>query len=368
MNVAQQIQQIRNSHIPTERIEKRAEYEKAAKKMLLSKISTLSWDSFDSAVSLIDTDFWHEEEVDGRFYPLFCTPNRNRIRTNSIGNLRELLVAIFEKEDVENIDKVISKLNGIFYGAVSVFFYIKDSRRYNIFLKVTVKGLKVVYPEEAKELAYETPFGKNYPLFNELCNKFKEEFSLAPQELDIILTNLGKEKQVEIEEKKESTPKMVTKPVVITSHTEAEAILIEIGNLLGYETYTADPAKNYQGKKLGEIASSKNVPEILSSTKNIEKTDVIWYKEDMPPSYFFEVEQGGTMRDALLRLYQARYLNARFFIIGPKDNRQKFEGWVSNAPFNSLRNIYNFKTFDELSRLYVLIKNAENSKKEFGIM
>jgi hypothetical protein len=368
LDAEEKISQIRDSTIPKERIRKRAEFENEAKNLILSSISRLSWESVDSIISHIDSDFWHGEEVDGRFYPLFCTPNKNRIKTNDIGRIKEFLIAIFEKDDIESIDAAISDLNGIFYGAASVFFYINDSNRYNVFLKVTTKGLKAIYPEEAKELAFERPFGKNYALFNKLCNRLKREFSVEPQELDIILTVLGKQKQDEIEEKKRPLPNEEKKPIPITSHVEAEAILLEIGNLLGYETYTADPTKIYKEKRLGEIASSKEVPEILSNTRNVERTDVIWYNEDMPPSYFFEVEQGGTMRDALHRLYQARHLNARFFIVGPEENRQKFEDWVSTAPYNSSRRLYNFKTFEELSKLYGLIKNAENFKKEFGII
>ena len=102
-------------------------------------------------------------------------------------------------------------------------------------------------------------------------------------------------------------------------------------------------------------------------TKNVALVDVIWYSEDSPPSFFFEVEDKGTMRDALLRLFQARHLNARFFIVGPKENLKKFEEWVSNAPFKSSRNLYTFRTFQDLAKLRNLIKNAEDYKKNFGI-
>ena len=251
LDIARQISQIRDSIIPSDRVQKRAEYEDKAKNILLSKLTSLSWDSLDSIISLIDSDFWHGEVVDGRFYPLFCTPNRNKIKTNDLKHLKGFLINIFDKEDIKSIDELISDLNGIFYGATSVFFYIKDSARYNVFLKVTVRGLKVIYPQEAKELAYDRPFEKNYSLLNELCDKLKKEFFLKPQELDIILTVLGKQKQVEIEEKKKPALKELAKPLTITSHVEAEAILSEIGNLLGYETYTADPSKIYNEKDSG---------------------------------------------------------------------------------------------------------------------
>ena len=368
MDIPSLISQIRDSRIPPERIKKRAEYENKAIILLSSRIHNLSFDSFDSIISLIDTDFWQGEEVEGRFYPLFCKPNRNRIKTNDINELKKFLTAIIEKENIAKIDDQISSLNGISYGAASLFFYITDSKQYNVFLPVTVKGIKLVCPAEAKELTYGRPFAENYSLFNDLCNNFKKEFSIKPQELDILLTLIAKQKQDEIPEKQEHEKVVETEPITVNSHEEAEAALLEIGNLLGYETYTADPAKTFGERKLGGIASSKDVPENLRNAKNVQRTDVIWYKEEMPPSYFFEVEDKGTMRDALHRLYQARHLNVRFYIIGPKENRQKFEEWVSTAPYNSSRKLYNFKTFEELTQLYRLIKNAENFKKEFGIV
>lgn len=368
MDIANQISRIRDSRISPERIRKRAYYEDKARTILTERRETgLSWKSLDVIISLIDSDFWQGEEFEGRFYPLFGKPNMNRIKNNGIKDLREFLATV-EVEDLAGIDEVISSLNGISYGAASVFFYVKNRNRYNVFLPVTVKGLKAVFPEKAKKLVYGRPFEVNYSLFNDLCNSLKQEFSVQPQELDILLTVLTKQEQFGTAEKEEPKGTVTTKLVNVRGHEEAEAVLLEIGNLLGYETYTADPAKTSGGKKLGEIASTKDVPEILKSTKNVERTDVIWYKEEMPPSYFFEVEDKGTMRDALHRLYQARHLNVRFFVIGPKENQKKFEEWVSTAPYNSSRELYNFRAFEELSRLYGLIKSAEDFKNEFGIM
>jgi hypothetical protein len=367
LDTRKEISRIRDSYIPTERIKKRAQYEDEAKNLLVAKMPNLTWNLIDSVISTMDSDFWQGEQTDGRFYPLFGKPNRNRIKTNDLKHLEEFLTAVIRK-DISQIDVVISNLNGISYGATSLFFYIMDRDRYNVFIPITVKGLRIVYPEEAKGLVYNRPFEKNYLLFNDLCNRLKNEFSVQPQELDILLTVLGKQAHVRTEGKKEPVHLQTVKPIVISSHVEAEAILLEIGNLLGFETYTADPAKVFENKKLGVIASAEEVPEILRGTKNVERTDVIWYKEDSPPNYFFEVEHGGTMRDALHRLYQARHLNARFFVVGPEENRQKFEEWVSTSPYNTSRKLYTFKTFEELSKLYGLIKSAENFKKEFGIM
>jgi len=105
----------------------------------------------------------------------------------------------------------------------------------------------------------------------------------------------------------------------------------------------------------------------LKGTKNIGRVDVVWYNEDSPPCYLFEVEDKGNMRDALHRLYQARHLNARFFVVGPEDNRRKFEEYVLTAPYKSSRKLYNYRTFKDVARLRSLVRNAKEFKTKFGI-
>lgn len=364
MNVAKEISRIKEEYIPSVRVMKRIEYEEQARK-LLSDVSDISFDNFDTIISLIDIDYWEDEEVEGRFYPLFSKPNRNKIATNSIGQIRQLLIAAYQDEDMSKVDILVSDLSGMWYGSASLFFYIKNPDQYSVFLPVTVKGIKKIYPKESKNLQYRRPFQKNYPLFNKLCEKLKVEYSLKPQELDIILTVFAKREIVEVGHE---LPKPPVVQKEISSHIEAEAILLEIGNLLGFETFTADSSKVFEGRRLDEISTLKEIPDILRGTKNIARVDVVWYNEDSPPSYLFEVEDKGNMRDALLRLYQARHLNVRFFIVGPEENRRRFEEWVSNAPYKSSRKLYNFRTFEDIAKLHSLIKNAEDFRKKFGIV
>ena len=363
MNVAKEIARIRKEYIPSKRVLERTKYEDNARE-LLSDISTISFDSFAIIINLIDSDYWEDEQVIGRFYPLYSQPNMNKIETNSLERIIKFLQATYQNEDMDKVDEIVPDLKGMWYGSSSLFFYIKNPNQYSVFLPVTVKGIKKIYPKESKNLYYRRPFLKNYKLFNKLCEKLKVDYSLKPQELDIVLTIFGKKEIKEVED--EPVPLIAEKE--ISDHTEAEAVLLEIGNLLGFETYTADSSKFFEGRSLDEISTLRNIPDILKGTKNIALVDVIWCNEDSPPNFLFEVEDKGTMRDALLRLFQARHLNARFFIVGPKENHKKFEEWVSNAPFKSSRKLYTFRTFQDIAKLRSLIKNAEEYKKNFGII
>ena len=166
MDIGQEISQIRKAYVPSQRIKKRSEYEKKARDIIQKNLSTLSWEKLYSAISLIDSDFWKEEEIDGRFFPLFGKPNRNRISTNDIGQIRNLLYTIFVKEDLRKIDEQISRLNGMGYGSASLLFYIKDKSRYNVFLRVTTKGIRAIYPEEARSLRYSGTTTVSWSLLN----------------------------------------------------------------------------------------------------------------------------------------------------------------------------------------------------------
>lgn len=68
----------------------------------------------------------------------------------------------------------------------------------------------------------------------------------------------------------------------IASHESAEATLLMLGNLLGYDTYTPDASRTYDGKKLGQIATLDDLPaftseKIMDSVRNI---DVVWLKDE----------------------------------------------------------------------------------------
>ena len=136
------------------------------------------------------------------------------------------------------------------------------------------------------------------------------------------------------------------------SHWDAIGILLELGNLLGYDTYTADPAKqcNALKKSLGEIALLKGIPpftyqKLLDTVKNV---DVIWFKDEFP-AHCFEVEHTTGVTVGLLRLYQIRnFTNARFFVVAPANIINRFQTEIAKDPFYKVKNRYRFKSYEDL--------------------
>lgn len=162
---------------------------------------------------------------------------------------------------------------------------------------------------------------------------------------------VGPEENEGSREGEDGGPTRLEEDVEPRNHWEAVYYLIKIGNLLGYKTYASDPTRIAFGKKLGDLAALTEVPIILKSAPGISRVDVIWFRPT-PPFFFFEVEDGGTMRDALLRLYNAIAFDARFFIVSPVGNRSKFQNWVATEPFREYEERYNFRTYPEVFEFY----------------
>lgn len=153
------------------------------------------------------------------------------------------------------------------------------------------------------------------------------------------------------------------------THEEIEGLLLILGNMLGFNTYTADrSSKTTDGEKLGNFCTLKRIPaftypEILDTVKQI---DVIWFK-DRYPKYCFEVEHTTDVTKGLLRLYQIRQLSTSLFIVAPSSKRLKFDSEVRKDPFNKIEERYIFRTYTELMKLYDCAKKFLPMKADFGI-
>jgi len=155
-------------------------------------------------------------------------------------------------------------------------------------------------------------------------------------------------------------------PPKIDSHEAAEAALLTIGNLLGYDTYTPDASRTYDGKKLGELATLAELPDfagkkVMDSARNI---DVVWMKEEWP-EYFFEVEHTTGVTPGLLRIYQAAKTGANLFIIGPSGLLKKFQREVEKYPFHQIRDKYHFRSYEQLLLMYSAVTSYRKVSDEF---
>ncbi|MGB7621154.1 MAG: hypothetical protein WBN92_02290 [Terriglobia bacterium] len=152
----------------------------------------------------------------------------------------------------------------------------------------------------------------------------------------------------------------------IETHEAAEAILLRLGNLLGYDTYTPDVSKTFNGEKLGDIATLEELPDFTSAKimESVQNIDVVWVREEYP-GFFFEVEHTTGVTSGLLRIYQAEKVDARFFIVGPREVLRKYEREVEKAPFHRIKSKYHFRSYEELREMYVVAARYREASDRF---
>lgn len=166
------------------------------------------------------------------------------------------------------------------------------------------------------------------------------------------------------DEEEEEGPTAFEDEIEPQNHWEAIYYILKAGNLLGYKTYVADPRRKAFGKSLGEVATLAKVPPILETAHGVSNVDVIWYRPK-PPFFLFEVEDKGTMREALLRLYNAMAFDARFFIVSPIENQSKFDKYVEMEPFKEFEERFNFRTFRDLFDFYKEVVKFRSIRERF---
>lgn len=133
----------------------------------------------------------------------------------------------------------------------------------------------------------------------------------------------------------------------INSRFEAQFYLIDLGSQLTFDTYipASDAGHEVFGKKLDELITVRKnnlnlyiPPAIIDPLSNI---DVIWFKDNYRPKYFFEVIHRTGWSEALLRLELAvKYFEgAKTRIIGPKESEEEFQNVLRrwSEPKNDLK-------------------------------
>jgi predicted RNA-binding protein len=150
------------------------------------------------------------------------------------------------------------------------------------------------------------------------------------------------------------------------SHSLLQGILVEVGNMLGYDTYSADQSPAYRDTTVGELATLDALPDFTSKRilNTARQIDVIWIEDEFPVCCF-EIEHSTDVTKGLLRMHQLIRFQAQFFIIAPEGTRRKFETEISKSPFYQSQERYYFRSYEEVESLYKLTRQFVTRRDEF---
>ncbi len=151
------------------------------------------------------------------------------------------------------------------------------------------------------------------------------------------------------------------------THAYYQGILINIGNLKGYQTYSPQQDKNkvFMDKPLKEIRTLQEIPSFSHSVlvKRSETIDVIWFNERLMPNSFFEIEYSTEIQNSLGKFCDLQDFYARMFIVADKNRRREFEQKLKYRSFEDIVNRVKFLDYESVVKQYE-IEVIRNSQEE----
>ena len=363
--------------------ERRVRYNRFKELLSLGKIDVLTEEEFGEIIkSLWASRMWSDKD-----YLVNSILERNGIELIR-SSLRELL---YGEEDLRTrFDHFSEKISGLGPSSITeilVFFRPNEYCLWNNKPKEVIPKLRLKQGLPDRVFKYQIR-GKDYEIIQRVMGNLLDEmrdsgFSNADfLDFDIVMWMLFSEYQKEeplvIEESVKELEKKTLKVQAVEtsvfdentfSHEDAEGLLIELGNILGYATYTPDKSKHsdYLGKNLGEISKLTEIPPFALERHldTVRYIDVIWFREEFP-AHCFEVEPTTGVSPGLLRLYQIRnFTNAKFFIVAPSGVITKFKKETSKDPFHQIKERYQFRSYLDLKEIYEKAKTYNEEKIKF---
>lgn len=150
------------------------------------------------------------------------------------------------------------------------------------------------------------------------------------------------------------------------THYSIQGMLLEIGNMEGFETYSPNKNAIFDNKPLTQIMTLKEFPSFTYSSiiQSVKFIDVLWFNERGFPKFTFEVEITPQFRNALLKFCDLSEFYASFYIVADEKNQDKYCREVSRPVFKGIRDRCFFKTCDQVQDMYV--KSLEKQKVSTG--
>lgn len=166
--------------------------------------------------------------------------------------------------------------------------------------------------------------------FSSINEKTTKDFISKYKSVKNLIDKLGAESSFESkidEEVSRLTPK---------TPFEAQFYLADLGNNLEFDTFVpaSDSGRSAFSKKLNEVITihTESLREYVAPIifDPLAHIDVIWFKDNYQPKYFFEVIHKTGWSEALLRLDLAtkHYEMAKARIVGTKANKTEFDNVI----------------------------------------
>jgi hypothetical protein len=143
------------------------------------------------------------------------------------------------------------------------------------------------------------------------------------------------------------------------THYFFQGLVVEIGNLKGYQTYVPfqDKNKPFAQIRLGEIATLSNFYNFTYDeiSRRAQTIDVTWFNSRKYPDAFFEVEHSTDIYNSLLKFVEFQDFRIDFYVVADNLRRAEFENKMTLNAFTPIKSFVKFLDYDKVSELHTKI-------------
>ena len=143
------------------------------------------------------------------------------------------------------------------------------------------------------------------------------------------------------------------------SHYFFQGLVVEIGNLKGFQTFIPSQDKNkpFANQTLGEVSTISKLYEFTYGEvlRKAQTIDVTWFNSRKYPNSFFEIEHSTDIYHSLLKFVEFQDFRISFYIVADNLRRTEFENKISQTAFVSIKPFVKFWDYDAVSELHTKI-------------
>ena len=140
------------------------------------------------------------------------------------------------------------------------------------------------------------------------------------------------------------------------NHAYYQGILLSIGNLRGYKTFSPNQDKNkfFVNKPLKEIRGLQNIPKFSYDgiVQRCSTVDVIWFNNRLLPSSLFEVEHSTDFQNSLIKFSDLQDFCTRMIIVTDDNRKQDFLQKIQRSVFKEISKRVDFLGYESLVKQY----------------
>ncbi|MBM4457233.1 MAG: hypothetical protein FJ011_05615 [Chloroflexi bacterium] len=151
-----------------------------------------------------------------------------------------------------------------------------------------------------------------------------------------------------------------TSEAIEQTHAYYQGLLVEIGNLRGFDTFVPNQDKNkkFISKPRGEMRTLQELPPFSYSdlVRRGGTVDVTWFNHRRMPNSFFEVEHSTDIQGSLVKFCDLQDFHARMIVVADESRRAEFEHKQRLTAFDTIQGRVSFLDYN------MLVKNFEYEK------